>query len=112
MNKIENAIMNLKSLDNQADLYGFQIDTINLAIEALERQLNNGWIPTKQRLPNMKECQKNDCRFIVTDGNRVYGDSFDYLADGYIEPKWVYSSMCEPIAWQELPERYKEVKNE
>lgn len=71
--------------------------------------LNNRWIPVSERLPNMEECQKNDCRFIVTDGNRVYEDSFDYMADGYIEPHWTYSTMCQPTAWQPLPPKYEEV---
>ena len=70
--------------------------------------LNNRWIPVSERLPNMEECQKNDCRFIVTDGNRVYEDSFNYMADGYIEPHWTYSTMCQPTAWQPLPESYRE----
>ena len=69
----------------------------------------NGWIPVSERLTNMEECQKNDCRFIVTDGNRVYEDSFDYMTDGYIEPHWIYSTMCQPTAWQPLPEPYKEL---
>jgi len=38
MNENEQAIIDLKSLDNQADLYGFQINSINLAISALEKQ--------------------------------------------------------------------------
>jgi len=70
-------------------------------------QQANKWIPVSERLPNMEECQKNDCRFIVTDRNRVYEDSFDYMADGYIEPHWTYST-CQPTAWQPLPEPYKE----
>jgi hypothetical protein len=74
------------------------------AIKCMEKQLTNGWIPVSERLPNMEECQKNDCRFIVTDGNRVYEDSFDYMTDGYIEPHWTYSTMCQPTAWQPLPE--------
>lgn len=75
--------------------------------EIRDKVYRNRWIPVSERLPNMEECQKNDCQFIVTDGNRVYEDSFDYMADGYIEPHWTYST-CQPTAWQPLPEPYRE----
>lgn len=110
MNKsVEELIQRLKEPDYK--YYGCELSRgeAELAISALEKQLTNGWIPVTERLPNMEECQKNDCRFIVTDGNRVYEDSFDYMADGYIEPHWTYSTMCQPTAWQPLPEPYKEL---
>lgn len=68
---------------------------------------NNGWIPVSERLPSKEECLENDDRFIVTDGNRIYQDDFDIYADGYNEPKWVYSNDM-VIAWQSLPEPYRE----
>ena len=93
-------------LDKEKILSSMAINKLSIA--ALEKQLNGGWILVSEGAPNMDECHKNDNRFIVTDGNRVYEDSFDYLADGYTEPKWIYSTMCEPIAWQPLPEPFKE----
>lgn len=99
----------IKAMENIKEYWSYkptEVEAATLAIEALEDQINNGWIPVRQRLPSIEESHKNDNRFIVTDGNRVYEDSFDYLADGYNDPKWIYSS-CQPIAWQPLPEPYK-----
>lgn len=111
--EIEMAIEKLKSADTNHTQAQYNLDdeTIIMAISALEQQLADRWIPVTDRYPTMEECRKNDCRFIVTDGNRVYEDSYDYLADGYTEPKWTYSTMCQPIAWKSLPQLYKEVSD-
>ncbi len=67
------------------------------------------WILCSERLPTMEECRKNDCWFILDDGNRRYQGTFDYteryftkfdLWNGPVEDKCV-------IAWQPLPEPYK-----
>lgn len=76
----------------------------------------NEWIPVSERLPNKDEYLKNDGRFIVTDGNRVYQSIYD-----------IYSSHCFRtlvlfdfgsgsnfevdncvVAWMPLPPAYKE----
>lgn len=41
-------------------------------VNRVEQEYNDGWIPVSKRLPNKDEYTKNDGRFIVTDGNRVY----------------------------------------
>ena len=86
---------------------------IDLAIKALEQQEKEKWVPISERFPSMEECQKNDCRFIVTDGNRIYQNWFNYI-DGYFE-----SYNCDGtefsllrknnlvIAWKSMPEEYK-----
>ena len=91
---------------NKTEIVELSEALINL--KCMTEQQGNSWIPVSERLPNMEECQKNDCRFIVTDGDRVYEDSFDYMADGYMQPYWTYSTMCQPTAWMPLPESYKE----
>jgi hypothetical protein len=79
-------------------------DELVRAIWLLDEVLENyEWIKCSDRLPTMKECQRNDCRFIVSDGNRVYSDLFDYMADGYIDPKWIESLKCQPIYWMNMP---------
>lgn len=86
-----------------------------IAIKCMETiydaKLTNGWILVSERLPTMEECQKNDCRFIVTDGNRRYQSWFDY-EDNYFEKCdcngcGLKKDNC-VIAWQTLPEPYKE----
>lgn len=80
----------------------------DVAIEMLEKQLANGWIPVTERLPDvhkrylvsMKHKSLNntfiDCRFYVP------GYQFEYQ-DDFERRNW------EVIAWQPLPEPYKEV---
>lgn len=73
-------------------------------------QVVDNWIPITNRLPTMEECQKNDCRFIATDGNRIYQLWFDY-EDKYFEKcecngLGLKTDNC-VIAWQALPKPYK-----
>lgn len=79
-------------------------DELVRAIWLLDDVLENyEWIKCSDRLPTMEECQRNDCRFIVSDGNRVYADWFDYMADGYIDPKWIESLSYQPNYWMNMP---------
>ena len=69
------------------------------------------WIRCSERLPNNAECAKNDCRFIVTDGSRVYQRHFDYSTHRFCEPMVgnTFNTFYDKkvIAWQQLPERLK-----
>lgn len=67
------------------------------------------WIPCSDRLPTMEECQKNDCRFILDDGNRRYQGLFDYTEKRFV---WfncdgMQTDKC-AVRWCELPEPYRE----
>lgn len=87
------------------------------AISALEKQLNGGWIPVSERLPNKREFQKNNGRFIVTDGMKVYQSLFD-IYDNKCFVDITYIGNCKfnetidncVTAWQPLPEPYNEVE--
>lgn len=67
------------------------------------------WIKCTDRLPTMEECQENDCRFIVTDGNRRYERHFDYIDKKFvqIDDKLLSTEDRCVIAWQPFPV-YKE----
>lgn len=60
MNKqeIENAIKVLASFDRTEDIE--LRDAVEIAVPILEKQLNNGWIPVSERLPNEEECNLYD----------------------------------------------------
>lgn len=67
------------------------------------------WTPVSERMPTMEECIKNNCWFILDDGNRRYHGLFDYTIN-----KFVYMSIdgqkideC-AIAWHPYPESYTE----
>ena len=105
MNNIEKAFDILN--DTVADM-DYTIEEIRkahlLAIEALKKQLNSGWIPVKERLPKegiavlVSDKQGNVCVRAITceiKGRKYWSqDKYDVLV------------------WQPLPEKYKEVENE
>lgn len=83
-----------------------------------KEEYNNGWIPVKKRLPNKEEYLKNDGRFIVTDGNRVYQSIYDIYINKCFRTLQLnclvdlgYQSSFEVdkrvIAWQQLPKPYR-----
>ncbi|MDE7323092.1 MAG: DUF551 domain-containing protein [Lachnospiraceae bacterium] len=68
-----------------------------------------GWIPCKDRLPTKEECIKSDCRFIVSDGNRVHQGIFDYDINHFVWFNCNGTQIDEvSIAWMPLPEPYHE----
>lgn len=88
-------------------------------LDACEKQVNNGWIPCSERLPNKEEYLNNDGRFIVTDGNRMYQSIYDIYQGGFrtiklftnggSERGWNFEDDNCVIAWQPLPEQYRQV---
>ena len=100
------------SHDMDCDGKDFKLDyKIEEAISALEKQLTDMWIPISKRMPNHEEYCKNDGRFIVTDGNRVYQALFDiYDCKAFCNgggKLWDLIIDTRPIAWQPLPELWK-----
>ena len=95
----------LQNRDNQ-DLYNANL----VVISALEKQLNGGWIPASETLPS------NTQRVLVTLENKMVLEVF------YINNKFKFIGIVEGggmkeifkdnpvIAWQPLPEPYKEVE--
>ena len=86
------------------------IETFEFIISVLQEQQKQQWIPCSERIPNREEYIKNDGRFIVTDGQKVYQDLFDiYTTKTFCkESGFAISVDNRPIAWRELPEKYKE----
>lgn len=97
-------------------------NAVGTAIACIERQLNNGWIPVSERLPEATD------RYLVTyhewsDGVYLpkFNDIYVRIWRYKIEPQytgWVYPTCLdmnaekdthrEVLAWQPLPEPYKE----
>jgi hypothetical protein len=118
MNDIERAIKYMKNRLRYA-LVATTIDVeyVKLAIQALEKQLNDGWIPVSERLPTREDFLKNDGRFIVTDGQRVYQSLYDtYENKGFVDIHYIGNCKFNEtvdncvVAWQPLPESFKGVE--
>jgi len=80
------------------------------AIKCMEKQLNNGWIPVSERLPE-------EGRYLVT---TVYGEvkesEFDLrkwwqIDNSTISLEWEEEPI-KVVAWRPLPDPYKEVSHE
>ena len=79
----------------------------DVAIEMLEKQLTNGWIPVSERLPK-------EGRYLVTTAyGEVKESEFDLkkwwqIDNSTISLEWEEEPI-KVVAWQPLPEPYKEL---
>ena len=76
----------------------------------LKEAEKSGWVPCSERLPSRDECLENDCRFIVTDGNRTYQGLFDTFYREFVMDLLHGLRKADKcvIAWMPLPKPYKE----
>lgn len=112
MNEIGRAINHftmLRRLDS-----GEKKGLYDIAISALEKQLNNGWIPVSEELPEEHRCSDEDdcyrmsenvlCSAYNEDINE-YETWIDYTIDGEWQAHEYYEG--EKLAWQPLPTPYR-----
>lgn len=125
MSVISEQVKELRDLENDPEIDCYGINELNNVcaraantIEALSEKLaaknNSGWISCNDRLPSKEEYEKDDGRFIVTDGNRRYQSCFDIYSKVFRTlklnfPSYDYGYEYDKcvIAWQPLPEPYK-----
>ena len=113
MNDIEKAIKQFKRWEecgwNKSEVPNTYM--LILAEKALEKQLNGGWIPVKERLP------ENDADCLVTTGNGEivasefygYGEECQGFKE-FPEGVWEIDAYGETvIAWQPLFKKYEEL---
>ena len=118
MNDIKKLIQMLKEhqkpyIGHDYIFYGIEFcnPQVQMCIEALEKQLNGGWISVSEGLP-----EKSDVYLatFLEEGKR-YVERF-YYSDfmGWMMPvAWQDEGRIENIiAWQPLPPAYKEVEND
>ena len=114
MNKqeIEKAIETLEDMKGVFDTRShkqYSLSALDLAISALEKQLNNGWIPVSERLPK-------EGRYLVTTAyGEVKESEFDLkkwwqIDNGKISLAWEEEPI-KVVAWQSLPEPWKGEKD-
>lgn len=90
-----------------------QQETYELAIYALEKQLNDKWIPVSEKLPDVRQHESGEpIEFIaMIKGAKVPttlnissdGNWFDYMYEDY-NGKHTF----DVLAWKPLPEPYKD----
>ena len=105
---IKSSCTNCEVYDKEKHYCPKWCDVIKHTTEELAEEHNNGWIPVSERLPIMEEYQKNNGKFIVTDGNVVFVAHFDiYETQSFGVPliRGFCTNPC--IAWQPLPAPYK-----
>lgn len=115
MNEIERAIEDCKSkIEEYRSDYKCWVKECKIEetkLKALEKQLNNGWIPCSERLPEEKENPFTWDYYEYTVTICIQG-RYDIRHCKFGRGKWWNggSDMSNiVIAWQLLPERYKEV---
>lgn len=82
-------------------------EVCNLAIKALEKQMNNGWIPVSERLP-----EKTDAYLVTNNTGNVAIVLYVTKKDYSFEAGWQVMHWIEILAWQPLPEPYKEASKD
>ena len=106
MNK-QDAIKSLKNIVEYWTYRPTEVEAAKLAISALEKQLNNGWIPCSERMPTEEESKLYRGEFII----QTKEVDLPYVALwNRIKEVWQddYKEIDEVIAWQPLPEPYEE----
>ena len=109
MNNIVTAIEYLKNNSHKMleKNNNYAVQSVKMAIEALESQLNNGWIPCKSRLPK-------EGRYLITTAyGEVKESEFDLkkwwqIDNSTISLEWEEEPI-KVVAWQPLPDPYKEL---
>ncbi len=95
------------------------------AIQALEKQKNNGWIPVSEKLPEINKHvllflkdAKGEMAQVVgflyqvddDDFRKQFNGEFAAFDGDYVVPAFLVKELV--VAWQPLPEPYKEVEND
>lgn len=94
----------------QKEVFAKKIERNNIAIKALEKQHNNGWIPVDERLPDTNDyILLSFSNFTIPVVGRYEtekdGSGAFYIGD---EVETCVSQMLFVNAWMKLPEPYKE----
>ena len=98
----------------QKEVFAKKIERNNMAIKALEKQRNNGWIPVDERLPDTNDyILLSFSNFTIPAVGRYEtekdGSGAFYVGD---ELETCLSQDLFVNAWQQLPESYKESEEE
>lgn len=73
-------------------------------IKQVSEEYNNGWIPCSERLP-----EEQGLYLIQYNKNNIKVAYYDYNTQGTYRAWWIdYTQATNVIAWQPLPQPYKE----
>ena len=113
--KLHKDARTLYSLDSFTPVGAWKREDAIEVVKEVAAEYNNGWIPCSDRIPTVDEYLKNDGRFIVTDGNRIYQSIFDrYDSMTFCDMGYDFANHVpyteedkSVIAWQPLPQPYE-----
>lgn len=127
MNKAKQLLEDLKDVVKEAKLMGckevrtfsnVQIEKLDIIISALEEQLNNSWIPVREKLPPLGACiictvrdhyrNQFELRYPVYYLQKTYENGYAFYFGDTNNP--LLPDISEVIAWMPLPEPYEEGK--
>lgn len=115
MNVIEKILKRFKKMKGSDSFANMFISDVIRVIKEVEKEYNNGWIPCSERLPKYDEeyfeKHNNDRQYIVM-CNSAYEPTVAYFSK---EKEWYYNDFVkfnDVIAWQPLPDPYKESEKE
>lgn len=111
--EIEKAIEEFKELKYVSK--DLKVEHIDLAIKALEKQLNSGWVSCKERLPAIKDGSLEYSELCLVTAN-IKARTYTYIAyygscngfTGLFGGDWNNYV----VAWQNLPDAWKRGSNE
>lgn len=107
MNNLQ-AIKSMRNLDELISITESEHESVRMAISALEKQLNNGWISCSERLPD----KSGDYLCWEEYESGEFGIFVEEVDCDQICKAWNIDNNERIIAWQPLPESYKDVSNE
>ena len=59
---------NLPCEYDKSDIESAKMQAISEAITIIRKHMNDGWIPTKERMPTKEECERDNIRFLISVG--------------------------------------------
>ena len=70
MQELEKILEEIKAHRNFASECGnFNVaSAFELCVEIIRKHMNDGWIPTKERMPTKEECERDNIRFLISVG--------------------------------------------
>lgn len=70
MQELENILEEIDAHAIEFEIFGTSDDYISVGWvkDIIRKNMNDGWIPTKERMPTKEECERDNIRFLISVG--------------------------------------------